>query len=181
MLTVRKGMGAQINAALVGSFNALRGTVAGANSKYHKDATPGGATTGDFSAPAVSALAIAAADATNTATGLTLVNELQTKLLVHFADAVAHKAADTTNSGALAAGAVATNDATTVTLAGLIKTAFNAHNSSTVFHYTADTNDDSTTITDAATARTSINAVKAALNLHLASTPAGDAINLVDP
>ncbi len=169
---------------LASEHNKLRQTVAVAASKYHADATTTAPTTGDYSAPVAGAAALCAtANGSTTPTDCALANALGALLVAHFADALAHKVADTTNSAALiAAVAIPAVDAGTfVTLATAIQTAWNAHDGSTVFHYTADTNDDATSISNQSTARTSINAVKAAYNLHVVSAPAGSSFVLDAP
>ncbi len=169
---------------IAAQINALRTTVAVAGSKYHADVTTRGATTGDFSAPVAGAAALCATtDATNTGTGCALANVLAALLLAHFADALAHKVADTTNDGALATAAdlTATDDTTMIALVAAIQTAWNAHDGSTVFHYTADTNDDAGDVDTAAHSRTTLNALKVKYNAHIASAPAGSSIVLDPP
>ena len=168
---------------LVASYNALRGTIAIATgvAKYHKDITSAGTSFVDPKAKSQTNLQIASADSTDTPSMVALANELQTKLLTHMADAVAHKVADTTNNSALSGTAVATDAPTAQTLASALKTAYNATIASTTFHYTADASTNATTITDAPTARTALNDIKAKFNAHVTNAPAGASLNMVNP
>lgn len=179
MLSIRKIFPAMV-LALVQEYNAQRATIAVSGSKYHKAVTSN-PTTGEIGAPTSTPLLITSPDATTTATGKALANELLAKLQVHLLDPLAHKAADTVNAAALALIAAATDASTEIAAATAIQTAWNSHDGDTTFHYTADTTDDGTTITIESSAWTSLNAVKAALNAHVISSPAGKYISLVAP
>jgi hypothetical protein len=179
MLTIRR-LNDTIIHALVQEYNKLRATTTILGTFFHKDVSSG-PTSGAYTAPTATQLQITSPDAVDTPTGVALANELKTKVLQHLNDAIAHKVADTALATTLAAVAAAVDDASTQTLASAIQTAWNSHNHGMTCHYTADTNDDATVINNAATARTSLTAVKAALNTHIKSAPGGNYINVVNP
>lgn len=174
-LTVRKGTDAALY-ALASQLNALRADATLLGARFHADVTAG-ATTGDFTSPATSALLVSAANATDLPTSLVLANQIKTIFNIQIADAVAHKTADTTNK-IVAANAV---DLTTAqTLANAIKTAFNAHLTQSNVHYTNDgTNTNATTAAvDLPTTQALLNALKGNINAHIVSAPAGFAVTL---
>lgn len=145
--------------------NAMR-TLAAGSSAVHADisAYP----SGNAEAPAVTADTVTAADASDLATSITLLNQIKAVYNRHVADVCAHKAADT---------AVSTADATDLTtaeaLANAIKSAHNAHCANTSACYGADsTNTVSTTnATNLATTEALATALKAGINAHILTGP----------
>ncbi|MHC4648425.1 MAG: hypothetical protein ACYTBJ_23445, partial [Planctomycetota bacterium] len=75
--------------ALATAWNAKQ--VAQVSTNFHFDATQ--LTTGDYKAPVVTAVTVAAANATDTATAVTLVNEIKADLNIHYADTTVHDTA----------------------------------------------------------------------------------------
>lgn len=165
-----------VQRTLITQYNALRGTVAVAGSKYHKDVTSLG-TTGSFESLTASALQVTAATATGTATDILMANNIKAVFNTHIADTTAHKVVDAAD---IIATADATDAGTFQTLATAIQTKVLAHIASVTYHYTADASTEATVISSQATARTSVNAIKTLLNAHINSAPAGLSINLVD-
>lgn len=117
--------------------------------------------------------AVGTADATNTATAVTLVNAIKAAYNAHIASTTYHAAADATNA---ASSSDATNEATGITLANELKGDFNAHIVLTAAHgavggagsFTPAT----VTTTDASDEATLValaNALKAAVNRHFAA------------
>jgi len=82
-----------VQIAIVAAIQSLRQNAATTASQFHCDVTS--TTSGDYSAPVATPLLVSAAAATNLATSITLANNIKGVLNVHFADGVAHKAADT--------------------------------------------------------------------------------------
>ncbi len=177
-MAIQVNKAGDIKYAVVASYNALRKTVAIAAEKYHADVTSR-ATAGDPSAPTAAAATCATADATNEPTSVALANALKALWNAHFADALAHLAADTANAVSTAA---ATDYASAATLANALQTKYNAHLSQSGVHATTDTNTDSTTTaTTDATTRALLNALKAAYNIHVVHAPLGSSLALVGP
>lgn len=162
MATVLRNVSPDV-APFVTAFNDLKAQI-GAGSHFHLDA---------------SEMTITAADATDLPTSLTLVNQMRALSLFARADTLAHKAADTATITAPAA----TTLATAITLANELKADHNTHCGSTSWHYNADSSNTVAT-TDASTTQgqldTLLNALKAAINLHMADAPAAHSLRLVD-
>lgn len=122
---------------------------------------------------------ITAANASDLATSLTLVNQMRAVSLVHRADTVLHKIAD----AATITAPVATDLATAQTLANEIKADHNTHAAEVAtIHMAADgVNTVSTAdATDQNSLNTLLNAMKTVLNAHYASGPQAASIRLVD-
>lgn len=131
--------------------------------------------------------AISTADATNTATAITLVNVIKSTYNTHIASACsattgqgAHIAADAANA---ASSANATDEASAITLANEIKGDYNTHRASTSYHMTADATNavSSANATDEASLVTLVNELKADINAHMAAGFTHSAIALTDP
>lgn len=178
-IQVRKGTG-EVLPALVSSYNDMRAGVAVSDSKFHKGVTS--TTSGDYTAKTSSPLQVTAADATDLASSIVLVNEIKLVYNLHCADALSHKVADTDND-------VTTADALTTlaqveTLAIDLKAAYNTHIASTTYHYTADSTnavaaaDPSNNQTNT---NTLLNEMKDDLNAHITGAVAGDVVELIDP
>lgn len=177
-ISIRKGSGS-VARALVAAYNALRGQIATTATKFHADITASG-TSGAWEDLSQTNYTVTAADASDLVTSITLVNSLKLIFNVHFADAVAHKAADDTNK---ITSADATDLASVETLVNDVKAKYNAHLSQAGVHYNNDGTNSVATVnaTDQATANALANALKAAFNLHLVSAPSGASLSLVDP
>lgn len=178
-IQVRKGTG-EVLPAMVSSFNAMRAGVAASDSKFHKGVTS--TTSGDFTAKTSSPLLVTAANATNLATSITLVNNIKKVYNLHCADALSHKEADTAND--VTTADAATTLAQVETLAIALKAAYNLHIADTTYHYTADTSnavssaDPSNNQTDTDTL---LNEMKGDLNAHIVGAVAGDCLELIEP
>ncbi len=164
--------------ALVLAHNNTRRAAGVVGSFFHADVTSD--TTGSFSAPVVTAATVTAANASDLATSLTLVNQLRVQWMKHYKDDIAHKVADTTN---VLAAPEATDLTTAQTLANEIKADYNAHIASTTFHYTADATNTiaAANATDQTTLNALLNELKTDFNAHIASAPAGQSVRLIDP
>jgi hypothetical protein len=110
---------------------------------------------------------ITAANASDLATSLTLVNQIKSVYGTHVADAVAHEVADSTN---VIAAPEATSLATAITLANELKADYNTHRASTTFHVNADSTNAvaSANATDQTSLNTLLNEMKTDINAHLA-------------
>lgn len=146
---------------------------------YHGDAT-GADYTGSPDAPSSTALTVTAATASSLNTSITLANNIRQVLNQHFADDVAHNAADSTNP---VSTAVATNLATVETLLNDCKAAFNAHLTQSGVHITDDAINTVATAdaSDQSSANALANALKTAINAHLASAPTGHSVAAYGP
>lgn len=121
---------------------------------------------------------ITAANASDLATSLTLVNQLKAVYEFHRVDTLAHKAADSTDS---ISSATAIDLASAITLANEIKAKYNTHIASTTYHYNADATNAvaAADATDQGTLDTLANAIKTAINAHMASGPAAKSLRAV--
>lgn len=152
----------------------------GAGSAFHLDA---------------SEVTITAANASDLATSLTLVNQTAAVFygitsgpgiypghLNDTGDGFAHKVKDATNVRASAYPAV--DLATAQTLANEIKTDYEAHRASTTFHYNADSTNtiSASDASDQSSLNTLLNELKTDINAHMASAPTNvaPAIRLID-
>lgn len=150
--------------------DALESTV---TDSYHRSRTSV-STTQSFETPTSVSLSVTAANATNLATSLTLGANIRGVMAYHFADADAHLKADivnvdfTTDGYGLQAGTVGA----VVAFANCAKVDFNRHLSQSGVHRKTDTNVIATAdATDQTSADTLLNAIKAALNTHMAGAP----------
>ena len=142
------------------AHNSLKVQV-GAGAKFHLDA---------------SERAVTAANASDLATSLTLVNQILDVYQFHMADTLAHKVAGV----ALASYAKATSLATAITRANDIKSKFNTHRASTTYHYNADGGTVAAAdATDQSSLNTLLNEIKGDLNTHLADGPSAPSLRLV--
>lgn len=127
---------------------------------------------------------ITAANASDLATSITLVNELRKAYEFHrvdYGDGMAHLASDTTNA---IAAPYATDLATAITLANELKTDYNAHRSQSGVHHVSDGGNaiSSANASDQSSLNTLLNELKTDFNAHIAAAPtnAAPAIRLVD-
>lgn len=121
---------------------------------------------------------VTAANASNLATALTLVNEIVRVYQFHMADTLAHKVTGV----ALASYAEATDLASAMARANDVKAKYEVHRASTTFHYTADSTNAivAADASDQSTLNTLLNELKTDLVAHLASGPTGKSLRLVD-
>lgn len=125
-----------------------------------------------------SEVTVTAADGTDLASSLTLVNQLRAVYEFHRVDTLAHAAADTAN---VIAAPIATDLATAITLANELKADYNLHRVQASVH----TVNDSTNVvaaadaTNLATLQTLINEIKLDLNAHMASGPSAKSVRAV--
>jgi hypothetical protein len=159
-------------AALVTAHNARQ--EASVAALFHADKTQ--KTTGHFLSPVVANDTVTAANGTDMATAVTLVNEIKAVVGRHFADSLAHNTA----TSAQITIADATNTATAVTLANDLKAKYTVHITAANVHFNNDgtntvTNADAT---DLATLNVLINEIKGDINAHVISAPAGSMIRL---
>lgn len=171
--------------AIVTAFNLCwRWFVTNKTTYPHADITS--TTGGNYTAPTTTALTVAAANATNLATGITLAEAVRSWMLVHLNDGGAstngyggaHKAADTTNYALITYTASAkltssSSQGNLNTLLNLLKSTANAHVSQSGVHFT---NDGTNTVsasdaTDLASSETLANALKTWCNAHGAFAP----------
>lgn len=174
-LTVRKTPDALVF-ALVQAWN--RKQEASVASFFHADVTQ--ITTGDYQSPTITNDTVTAANGTDLATNITLVNNMKAVMNRHFVDPRAHNTAVTT----AVTTANATDQATAITLANALKAAYNTggHINASNVHFT---NDGTNTIsaanaTDLATLQTLNNEMKGDFNAHVISAPLGEQLNVVD-
>jgi len=118
-----------------------------------------------------SEITVTAANATDLATSLTLVNQLIAVATFMCADTVAHKAADASSLPALGA---AVDLASAQTAANALKVWYAAHRVSTTYHPTADSTNAVTAAnaSDQGTLNTLANDLKTQMVAHAASAPA---------
>lgn len=181
-IDVRKGSDAVV-AALVSQHNAmLRKITQGLSTSPHADVTS--ATSGDFSAPVAAALTVATSTVDTLAKTITRANLLSQYMLVHFADALAHLVADTTNDDTinLAELASTATQGQTNTRLNLIQSAYNAHLIQSGVHFTNDTtNTDATTVaSDAATSQALATALTTKFNAHIQAALGASAVRLIE-
>jgi len=161
--------------ALVAAYNARQEASVG--SEFHADVTQT-TDSSDYKSPTVAAISVTAANATDSPTAITLVNEIKSDYDLHVADTYAH---DTAVSPAITV-ADATDEATAITLANNVKSVYNTHLSASNVHFNNDATNDVTNAnaTDSATLVTLVNEIKGDFNAHIASAPVGNMIQLVD-
>jgi hypothetical protein len=162
-IKLRKGEEAAIRRSLVGQFNALLESLV--TSEFHATQTglPADMSTDP---PSESLLSIEAADASDLATAITLVNQEWSYINSHFADTLAHDSAVT----AAMTSATATDLATAITRANEVKADYNTHRTEASVHF----NNDATNVVAAAdasdlgTLQTLVNEIKVDANAHFA-------------
>ncbi len=133
-----------------------------------------GITTGDFSAPVMTALQITSSGTTTLAAVKTMANEARVVLLAHFADANGHIAADTVNAALIDLDALdelvtaSTQDETDTFVNALI-TAYEAHRILTTKHSHADSTNliTATSAVDLASSKLAVADAKAMTNAHI--------------
>lgn len=137
-------------------------TQIGASTKFHLDA---------------SEVTVTAADATDLATSLTLVNQLRAVFEFHKNDALALKALDATTMTAPAA----TDLASAITLANELKADYNVHIASATVHFNADATNGiaASNATDQSSLNTLLNELKTDMNAHMADAPSAKSVRLV--
>ncbi len=162
---------------VVAAINALLD--ANLSTQVHRDktATPAG----DALNPSSTVLTVSAANATDLATSLTLVNNIKGVLAVHLADTSAHLEADTTNDN-FDGYALGTDLASAILLANAIKVDYTAHIASTVFHVNADSTNtvSASAATDQSSLNTLLNEVKGDLTAHIADGGSVQRLVLID-
>jgi hypothetical protein len=151
--------------------------VDGISTSFHLDQTARTTRT-DYRNPTITRVTVTAADATNLATSLTLVNDIRSVVDTHFADTIAH---DSATSAAITI-AVGTDLTTAVALANDLKAKFDTHREAANVHFTDDTTNDVTNAdaTDQTTLNTLVNEIKVDVNAHVASAPVGAFISIIE-
>lgn len=124
-----------------------------------------------------SEVTVTAANASDLATSLTLVNEIVGVYVFHMADTLAHKVVGVD----LASTAVASTLAAAILLANDVKSKYNTHRASTTYHYTADSTNVTTSsdATDQSSLNTLLNEIKTDFNAHMASGPVMKSLRLL--
>jgi hypothetical protein len=132
----------------------------------------------DYQSPSVTVLTASMADATDYATVIALVNDLNGVLDMHFTDTIAH---DTATSAAITM-ADATDTATGILVANEQKEQLLLHQTGSNIHYLNDTANATTAAdaTDEATLILLANDIKLFLTPHIASAPPGHIVNIVE-
>lgn len=164
--------------ALVEAHNSSRREATFLGTSFHADKTAQ-SRTGDYKSPVAVDAAVAAADASDLATLLTLCADLGRVYALHLADSRGHKVADVANA---VAAPVPDDLATAQTFLNEMKADYNLHRASTTYHYTADATNAvaSADGSDQATSETLANEIKTDLNAHIQGAPDGHSIELVD-
>lgn len=174
-------------AAVVAAINELKAKVATVERNANTDLVSIAADSVAFATPVStdpgfhndrSEHVIVSANATDLPTSITLVNEIMGIYKFHMADTLAHKVVGV----ALASYTRAKDLATAITLANDIKAKYNTHRASTTYHYSADSTN-TVTATDASdqgSLDTLLNAMKTAVNAHMASGEVTKSLRLVD-
>lgn len=173
-LKVRKNAIDFVLGAVVDEVNRMR--EAAVTTEYHASVTAGPSS---GRPPTASAYIVTAANATDLATSLALVNQIKAVYNEHAADDVAHDSA--------VSDVITTDDAVDLTtaedLANELKAAINVHYTEANVHFN---NDAANTIaaadaTDQGTLDTLINSIKTKLNTHIQNALAGHSLVLIDP
>lgn len=133
--------------------------------------------TGGVGGVTITRTTITAANASDLATSVTLVNATKALVNKHFADTAAHNTA----VSAQVATADATDLATGITLGNALKAAYNTHRSAAGVHYNNDGTNavTSTDASDQSSLNTLLNEMKGDINAHIASAPTGSFLRLV--
>ncbi len=121
---------------------------------------------------------VTAADATDLATSLLLVNEIRSVYEFHRADTLAHLNADATNTITAPA---ATDLTTAQTLANELKADYNLHRSQATVHAATDSGNaiSAADASNQGTLNTLLNELKADLNLHMAGGVSAKSVRIV--
>lgn len=176
-----------LNRALVKAFNDFHdATVVTYGDGYHRDITS--TVSGDWRFPGGTALTVSAANATDLVTSLTLAENIRGVLFYHMKDGSAHNTKDGYNT-AFHDGYVSDGYSSLKNLTDLqkflnaTKVNFNAHLTQTVggaVHRKNDTVNSVSTAdaTDQTSANNLANALKTAINAHMASGPSFGRIRL---
>ncbi len=145
------------------------------NQDFHGDTTSLDIDARDPNNPTAAALQVTAADSDATLpVAITLVNQLQAVINLHFADDLSHDTAVSAQD----ATPVAVDLATAQTLATALKAAFNTHLTEANVHFVDDATNTVTSAdaTNQATLDTLIDEMKADVNAHITGASAGDFI-----
>ena len=144
---------------------------------FHGDKTAS-AEVGDFAVPTEVLLTVSATNAVDLPTSIALANQIETVCNLHFADSVAHSAADTVNTVSTAA---AVDLPTTEALLNACKTSFNAHLTQSGCHVTNDATNAvaAANATDLPSSEALAIALKTAINAHMSSAPVGESIRII--
>lgn len=179
------------------AHNLLCATSTNVGSLFHGDRTST-TTTDQWLTGSTTALTVTAANATDLPSCITLVNNIRSVCVVHFADGIstdpysagAHKIPDTVDAPLLgllvtATGNTSTDTAAVVAAANLHKSTINSHltqASPSAVHFTNDgTNTIATTnASDLPSSITLLNAIKSALNAHMGSAPTNPMLRIVN-
>lgn len=179
MIEVRK-LDQDMIYALVQEFDVLKRDVALAGAKPHADITSTQVAS-DRRAPSSTPYLVTAANASDLATSLALLTNVEAVLARHYANAKGHKVADGVNSVISAAAAI--DLATAITRANEVKADYNLHVASTTYHYVADATNTiaAANATDQASLNTLLNELKTDVNAHNIFAIAAKSISLVGP
>lgn len=144
-------------------------------SSFHRAQTE--SVSADYRNPVITRLRVTAANASDLATSVTLVNAIKAAMNLHFADDLAH---NTALSSAVAT-ADATDLATGITLGNALKSALNTHLTASNVHFNNDGTNSvaATNASDQSTLNTLLNEMKGDINAHIAGAPAGSWIKIV--
>jgi len=155
--------------ALLAAYNRVQADAIG--SFFHQSRTEN-TTRGDYRNQSVTRVTVSAANATDLATSVTLVNQIKAVLNQHFVDP---NPVHNTAVSAAVATADATDLATGITLGNALKAAFNTHRTASNVHFTNDSTNavSSADSTDQTSLNTLLNEMKGDVNAHLASAPNG--------
>jgi hypothetical protein len=151
-----------LSRALVASHNRLCQSLATKLAYPHADVTS--STTGYWHSPVVTPILVSAPNATNLATSITLLADIDEVLGVHYADLFAHKIAWEYDFGS-----VATNLATAISKANALKADVLLHAVDLDTHYAEDqsTAIDAVDATDEPSLVLLVNAIKGGVNTHI--------------
>ncbi len=168
--------------ALMAKVNELQNVESESFDGYHRSRTSK-STTSSFQYPSSTAVSVSAPDATGLPSSLVLAQNLQGVMAYHFADTDAHLKADTVN--------IAFNDGyafvngtldEVMAFANAALLDYNAHLSQSGVHRKNDASTVSiTAAVDQTTADNMLNAIKAALNIHMGSAPTVGRISINIP
>jgi len=168
-LTVRKNMPA-LAFGVETAFNQFVRSYVDLNTTYsHYDisSTPGG----NYTAPTSTALSVANTGTADLAAVIVMAEAARRVLLVHFADAVAHKISDAVNIALITVATVptATDQGTANTLLNALSTAFTAHEALTTVHSHADSTNAITAVTATTLANSKLLAadIRVQTNAHI--------------
>lgn len=159
--------------ALVKALN--DGQDARVSSNFHASVTQ--TRGGDYRNPTVASHTVAAANATDLATSLVLVNQIKDVMDHHFRDEVAHNTA-TSAQITIADG---TDITTAVALANDLKAKYETHRTASNVHFNNDATNTVTNAnaTDQTTLNTLINEIKGDINAHVTNATLGSMIRLL--